>query len=435
MLKKIDEAVRKLRSFNSVLLISHYDADGLSSAAIMKHSLEQAGIDFKIWIEKEIDERVIEKIKNENLPVVFTDIGSSPLIEKIENPILILDHHEPLRTRKSNIVEVNPKIVGIENYSGSCVSYLVVKNLDRRNEILSDIALVGLAGDSFISKEGIQGEAEEILKDAMKCGLIKVIKGIRIFGHFSRPLHKALEYSFDPYIPRISGNESAVVQFLSELGINVKGRNGFRRFMDLSEEEKAKLASAIILERIAHGVENPTEIFGTNYFLTRCNYELNEFATIVNAFGRLEKFKEGINFCLNPKEKQGEEILKEYRSMLGKYLKWAKENIERKSDFAFIIAKDNIHANFIAPVISIFSTLLKEKIVVGNAYDGDFVKFSIRNKTNIEVHKIISEIASQLHGVGGGHKQACGAKIPKENEEKFLSLLEQSLKNVINKKV
>lgn len=435
MLERIDEAIQKLRSLKKILLVSHYDADGLSSAAIMKSALEREGIAFKVLIAKEIDEKIVEKIKNENLPVVFTDIGSSPLVETLNQEIVIIDHHEPLQSKKVNIVEVNPEMNSISEYSGSCVTYLVAKRLNKKNENLADIALVGLAGDSTIGPEGIKGRCEEIVGDALKYGLVKIEKGIRIFGYFSRPLHKALEYSFNPYIPKISGSESAVVQFLSELGISVKEQDKFRRFVDLSEEEKLKLASAIILERIAHGVENPTEIFGTNYFLTRCNYELNEFATIVNAFGRLEKFEEGIEFCMNPNEERGEEILKEYRSVLGRYLRWAKDNLEKRSELIFIVAKNNIHANFIAPVISVFSSLMKEKVVVGCAYDGDFVKFSVRNKTDIKVHKIVSEIAVQLGGVGGGHKQACGAKIPKENEERFLSLLEQSLKNVINKKV
>ncbi|MCD6381594.1 MAG: DHH family phosphoesterase, partial [Candidatus Aenigmarchaeota archaeon] len=323
---------------------------------------------------------------------------------------------------------------GISDYSGSCIVYFFSKKLNRSNENLSDIALVGLAGDYSIGPEGITNHPKEILDDAIKNGLIKVEKGIRIFGHSSRPLHKALEYSFDPYIPNISGNESAVIQFLSELGIEIKDENRFRRFVDLEKNEKEKLASAIILERLANGVEKPTEIFGINYFLTRSIYELNEFATIVNAFGRLERYEEGMNFCLNPDEKKGEQILKEYRTLLGKYLRWAKDNLQKKEGIVFIHAKNNIHPNFIAPVVSVFSTLVDEKISVGTAYDGDLIKVSVRNKTNSEVHKILSNVASQVGGVGGGHKEACGAKIPRGNEERFLSLLEQSLKNVINKK-
>ncbi len=434
MLENIGRGIEILRRTKKLLLVSHYDADGLSSAAIMKKILERLNIEFKIMIIKEIDKNSINKIKNENLPVVFTDIGSSSLVETIPHPVIILDHHEPLRTKKDNIVEINPEINGIRDYSGSCVTYLFGKSVDGKNVELSPIALVGLAGDYGIPPNGIEGRPKEILQDAVNNGLIRVKKGIRLFGHSSRALHKALEYSFDPYIPNVSGSESAAVQFLSELGIKPKGKNGFIRFSDLRDDEKEKLASAIILERIAHGVENPTDIFGVNYYLNS-GYELREFATIVNAFGRLERFKEGIEFCLNPSREKGNQVLDEYRKNLGRYLKWAFDNIQSDGFISVINAKDKIHPNFISPVVSIFFNIVKDNVVLGSAYDGESVKVSVRNKTEVEVHKIVGEIASKLGGVGGGHPEACGARIPKENEEKFLSLLRQSLKNVINKKV
>ena len=61
----------------------------------------------------------------------------------------------------------------------------------------------------------------------------------------NRPVHKALEYSTNPFIPGISGEESASIQFLSSLGIELKKEGSWKTLADLTDEETKKLATAI----------------------------------------------------------------------------------------------------------------------------------------------------------------------------------------------
>ena len=69
----------------------------------------------------------------------------------------------------------------------------------------------------------------EILETAVKHRKIKVEKGLRLFGVHTKPIHKVLEYSTDPYIPGISGNESGAIQFLHQIGIEPKNGNKWKK--------------------------------------------------------------------------------------------------------------------------------------------------------------------------------------------------------------
>jgi len=427
MLARIKRGIEVLKRNDKVLLVSHYDCDGLASAAIMSKAMERNGTKFSPLIIKEIDDESIKKIIDYNLPVIFSDIGSNPLIEKINNQIIILDHHEPVNFNKDNIVEINPELFGIHELSGSGICYLFAKAMNEKNKDLSYIALVGAIGDMVTENYELTGENKKIVKDAKDLGLIRAEKGLKIYGHDSRPIHKALEYSSEIGVPKVSKNESSVVQFLSDLNIKIKDGDKFRRLSDLSEQEKIRLHTALVMEKIANG-ENPEEIFGTNYFLTKYNFELKEFATIVNAFGRLERYGEGIEFCLNPTKEKADDILKTYRGMMGKFIAWAKQNIVESDGIGYIIARDKIHANFISPVTTIFSNALSVKILVGMAYADNKIKISVRNKTNIDMANVLNNIATALGGFGGGHKEACGATIPKDEEERFIKLFNESIK-------
>lgn len=55
-------AADKIRKYRFVRIVSHNDADGLSSAGIMAHALLRAGIQFQLSIAGRLDEGVVEEI-------------------------------------------------------------------------------------------------------------------------------------------------------------------------------------------------------------------------------------------------------------------------------------------------------------------------------------------------------------------------------------
>src|SRR3989344_3032664 len=222
--KKIQEPIR---------IISHLDADGLTSAAILSKTLKRNGNIFSLSIIRQLDETRIKELSLENYNFyIFVDLGSGflSLIHKYLNDrkIFILDHHIP-ENFENNFFHVNPHLIGMESgsVSGAGLAYLFSKELDENNKDLAYISVIGGLGDRVDFNQGL---AKGILNDALSSGEIEIKKGLKMFGTQTRYLHKLLQYSTDPYIPGVTGSEEGTLNFLNELGIEYRDEKGnFRR--------------------------------------------------------------------------------------------------------------------------------------------------------------------------------------------------------------
>jgi len=462
--KKVADII-KLHS-GSVRVVSHYDADGITSASILVRALLRENKSFHLSLVKQLNEDVIEDLsKEENSLVVFLDFGSGQLdniqkylLDKV-NRVIISDHHQIQgsisQENRDRVIHINPVDFGIaDNVSGSGMSYLIARAMNPENRDLSGLAIIGAIGDSQIGSIeedwGLSGLNKEILKDSEKTNKISVEKGLRLWGRYTRPVHKSLEYSIDPFIPGVSGSESASVQFLNELGIELKNdRGGWRTLADLSEEEQQKLASGMIKERIRGNEDNPEWVFGDVYELLDKGNEFrnaNEFATLLNACGKLKKGYLGIALCLNDPESFAEvpDVLETYRKGIGKALNWVyrnKEIIKTTENANYILARNKISEHIISNVTSILSRsgMVPEKptFAFANTDDGK-VKISARAsekliKDGIDLKNIIVEAVKETGGEGGGHKASAGATIPLGSEESFINCVERILKKPTNK--
>jgi RecJ-like exonuclease len=288
----------------------------------------------------------------------------------------------------------------------------------------------------------LKGLAKKVLEEASSLGKINVTKGLRIYGRSLRPIHKALAFSFDPFIPEISGSESQAVQFLSELGIEVKNGNEWKKLSDLSVEEQKRLASAIIIERLRASHSEAEDIFGEIYTLVGRPEELQdarEFATLLNACGRTANASIGIRLCLNDFSciAKGYEALAEYRKLISNALKLVKnEEIVISKDFAnFILAQDKIPESLIGTITSITlkSNLLDaRKPIFGLAFSEDGkVKVSARvsRDLNLNLKDILTQAIEKIGGEVGGHKFAAGCLIEKGKENEFIDTINSLLSN------
>ncbi len=460
-LQKMIKESRKAKEWISeskeqIRVVSHYDADGICSASIMVRTLLRWGRDFHLTFVKQLSEKVLESLAGEGRPlIIFLDMGSGQLdyIRKhLSSKVIICDHHQPKGELNENIIHINSVLIGIENnISGSGVTYILSRTIDPKNIDLSPLAIIGAIGDSQIDAIGpdwgLSGLNREILKDAETQGKIKVSRGLRLWGRYTRPLHKALSYSIDPYIPGITGSESASIQFLQELGIPVKENEKWRTIADLDPEEQKKLATGIIKERIRADHENPEYIFGDVYELLDKEGEFrdaNEFATILNACGKMDSAHLGVSICLNSEKAFGEvkEILERYRKEVGKGMGWFHSNIEnpdivKRKNGIYVLVGPNISEHLISNVISIInhSGLFPEKPLFGIADSEDGVKISARASDSlvekgVKLNEIIGEISEKLGGEGGGHTGAAAAIIPREKQDEFINMTEQILTNI-----
>lgn len=462
LISETRRAAVAIRNFHGIIrVVSHYDADGISAAAIVALALFREGKTFRLSAIKQLSEGKIKEMAGErNLLTIFTDLGSGHLKGIQEHLIfpgamvIILDHHqargEILQENSGNVIHANPALFGIsENLSGAGVAYFLAKELDPENISLSYLGVIGAVGDSQMGsieeRWSLSGPNKEILKDAKKSGKLSVDHGLRIWGRHSRPLHKALEYCTDPCIPGISGSESASVQFLTELGIPLKSAEGeWRTMSDLTEEEQKVLATGIIKERIRGGQKSPHAIFGDVYEMPGHPPEfrsVEEFATILNACGKLGKPYAGMSMCMaNPQSfEEAKSLILDYRKDIGKAISWLNRNadaIKSTERCTYMLAGDRISENIISNVVSIFnkSGFVPEDRPVFAFADAEegMVKVSARAhdilvENGLDIQKLVSEAAALSGGEGGGHKGAAGATIPKASLEPFISHVEDML--------
>ncbi|MBI3413209.1 MAG: DHH family phosphoesterase [Candidatus Aenigmarchaeota archaeon] len=455
-----------------VRAVSHIDCDGVCSAAIIVRALSKKRKTFHFSFAKYLNDAMINGLAEEAKQgrwklLVFTDLGSgaasglAPILEYAK--IIIADHHMPAKKDGSeqfythpNLIHVNPLLFELkEDISGSGMTYILARALDPANIVSGDIAIIGAIGDAQTGSIGdkwqVLGLNQEILKDAERVGSLKVTKGIRLWGRFSRPVHKALEMSIDPYIPGITGNESAAVQFLTELRIPVKNNGNWRSLSELTKEEQQRLVSAIIIERLRHNDPNPTQIFGDVYELPHQTGEFRdaqEFATIANACGKSLQGYLAVGACLGDEEKIGRvrETVAGYKKQIGSMVSWVYKNkdnpeiVRLTEKAAFVFGDDKISEDLISTVSSIVhrSGFLGRKVLIGFGKAPDNgMKISARtdDDSDIDMNQLMRDCVKEVSGNGGGHLRAAGGQIPSDKVERFVELVTGYLAKLKNPEI
>lgn len=433
--KEIEEPIR---------VISHLDSDGLTSAAIISKALKRNGNDFSLSIVRQLDEKIIKELSLEDYNYfLFVDLGSGflSLINKhlSDRKVFVLDHHIP-ENFESNIMHINPHLMGLnsDSISGAGLTYFFAKELNQNNKDLAYIAVIGGMGDHVNFNQGFN---EIILKDAVDSGDLEIKKGLKMFGTQTRYLHKLLQYSTDPYIPGVTGSEEGAINLLNELGINYKDEHGrFRKLNDLNENELKELITGVILKRFG-SEDNPEDVIGNVYLLKNeedDSYmkDVREYSTLLNACGRLRKPSLGIGtFMENTTlRERANELLKSYKLEIINVLDWFNKNKDKfikGEKFVIINAEDNVKDSMIGTLCGVLcnsNVYNNNYVIVGMAYtmEGD-IKVSMRtNNYNIDLREIIKKIAN-----GGGHSNACGAFIKKEQEQEFIDKMKEVLTKVL----
>ena len=452
-LKRAAEDFRHVDKKEVIRLISHLDADGISACAIMIKLLNNDNRKYSVSIVQQLNKGMISQLASEPYNCfIFTDIGSGAISDIKEmlkgRKVFVLDHHSTEEADDRGIVFVNPHTCGIDGgkeISGAGVVFRFACVVDKSMEELAHIAIIGAIGD-LQEQNGFLRLNEEILKIAVEKGKIKVIKGLRLFGAQTKPLHKALEYCTDPYIPGVSGSESGAIQFLCQIGIEPKSGNGWKKIVHLDEGDMKKLVTGIIMKRLNEA--NPDDVLGNVYILPHEEKEsptrdAKEFATLLNACGRLGKASYGIGACLGDKKikQQAIRCMSDYKKEIVNALNWYNENkfsddVYWGNRFVIINAKQNVLSTMIGTLASILS---KSNLMTSNnfilsmarALDGN-TKVSLRTTNNLngalDLKRIIEDI---IVGVGnsesGGHQNAAGAVIPTEKEEMFIETAKEVL--------
>jgi single-stranded-DNA-specific exonuclease len=437
-------------------VFSHLDADGVAAAGIIGKMLFRLDARFRIqvtqWVEQDI---VGDVLADKPQLVVFTDLGSGYvdfLNQKLADfKIAILDHHQIVGKGSDNFVHVNPHLYGIDgarDISGAGVAYFVAHAIDKANVDLAPIAVVGALGDmqDKYDQRMLGGLNGRILEDAKNSGLVTVEKDLIFFGRETRPIHKTLASTTNPFIPGISGEEDKSLAFLGSLGIKPRDGDKWRALRDLSEDEKKRLCSALVDHLLSRGLRyEVSDLIGHVYIFNREEpwtplRDAREFAVLLNATGRMEKSGLGIAVCMGDRG-QGLEgankVLEDYRRTINKYIGWVMEKPERVKELENIYVvsgEDFIDDKIIGAISSILSGSLpnpeKPLIAYSNVEGEDVAKVSARTSDmltsrGLNLGEIMQDAAGRFQGKGGGHNVAAGAQVPMEDIDGFVRIVNE----------
>jgi RecJ-like exonuclease len=438
-----------------VHIVTHIDADGITAGAIASATLERLGKPCSLECVKQLDDTVLSRLQKEQHELVwFTDLGSSISTEYPTITKIVTDHHG-CPADANQPFHLNPHLFGLDGtyeLSGAGATYLVSKAADKNNVDLAALAIVGACGDLQDKKLcKLSGINRAILEDGRKAGVIDAKIDIRYFGRETRPIHKLLQYSTDPIIPGLSGREEACTLFLQDLDVRLKDGDYWRRWVDLDKTERQKIMSAVAhrLLTSGFGYKLTQRIIGETYLLLKEEHrtelhDAKEFATLLNATARYGQHEVGLKVCRGDRGdwlKKARNLLQGHRHNLVEGLQFAREEQIHKRDYLqFFHAGDGIRDTIIGIVTNMMlhsADVDSSLPLIGFATtDNGDVKVSARSTQELvdrglNLSIALKKAAQTLDGIGGGHKIAAGATIPKGKEEKFLAILEEEIKNQI----
>ncbi|MDD5337550.1 MAG: DHH family phosphoesterase [Candidatus ainarchaeum sp.] len=406
------EAKKIAFSFSSPLIVHHYDADGLSSGAIVKSAF--LGRPHRMWGIKKLDDAAMEKLMNER-EIIFVDLGNNERVRELKD-VLIIDHHQVKETGKP---QINPMMHGIDGgseLSSSGTAYFVFgKN--------ADLGLVGALGDM---QYPLTGANKTMCEQGIASGEIRKEIDLRFYGRFSRPLAQFLAYSEEPPVPGIAYSEERAQKLLEDLGIEPRKGEEWRVYADLDLDEKRKLISAIA--ELISRKRRVEGLVGEVYDLPKrprrsALYDAHEFSTVLNACGRHGKPELGIAVCLGDEAAylEASSFLALHKRMIREGVLFARASMSDLGPFLFLDARGIIDEGIIGVVCGMVLQGA-QKPIIGIAHGEGDIKVSSRTgrRTGINLGNVMNVAAGKVGGIGGGHSVAAGASVPTDKVNEFL---------------
>jgi len=410
-----------------IFLVSHFDTDGITSAAIMIQALKKLDKIFSVNIIKSLNKEFIENLPRDKT-ILFLDLASGSLNylkdSEIEN-IFIIDHHDITQQVPDNVHIVNPVLCeDKQKISTSGLVYLFCKEINQENKEFAKLAILGMIGDQ------LEKEIDILNNGVLGDGEIKKKRGLLIYPS-TRPLNRTLEYSSNPYIPGVTGDGEGVKELLREAGVPIVGGK-YKSLIELTEQEMQNLVTAIVLR-------NPQtknrELIGDIFLIKFYNKleDARELSAMINACSRGGESSIALKFCMEIPEakKQAESVHVKHRQHLISGLEFVKklDKIEGKG-FVIINAKNEIKDTIIGTIASILSnspTYEEGTMIITMAYYEDKIKVSARNSGSEgrNLREILERVIDEIGGEVGGHEFAAGCLIKQNQEKEFIDLIKK----------
>ena len=429
--KEASEIILSHPKNTRIRVVSHYDADGITAAAIICKALYRAGYDVHATLMRNPFDKGLERVsKEENQLIIFTDMGSGQIetLEKFNCKIIIVDHHQYLKKETTeNILQINANLCGINgNYEacGATLALSLAKALDLKNFDLAPLAIAGAIGDKqYIG--GIQGYNKEILDETLTKDLLKETIEIKLYGD---SIFDALYYSIDPYYTKLSGSKNDINEFLEKLKVKKDVK-----LEELTDSQKKQLKSFLMFKLIKNGCEKNIldTIIRPRYKSDTIGCELERFADLLDACGKGGNRGLGLALCMGDKNvfEQAVKLEKEYKQkILDELQALEKDGVKTKKSYRYFYSKDSSLGGVIGGIATNFIFDKKMPLISVVRKDGE-IHISCRGnqhlvENGLDLGLAMNKAAEKLGGHGGGHKIAAGATINSEKEEEFLDIVD-----------
>ncbi len=441
-----------VRKWDDILVVGHYDADGITSTAILVSALRSLGKEVRFVNLKQLYSDELDRVADAGEYFIFADmgVGQLPLLrERLEKPFIILDHHQ-IPPGEDYPLLLHPHIFGMDGareISGAGVAYALYRALTGKTD-MAHVAVVGAVGDvQLVGNQLVGFNREVLLRDAIASGKLFAYRDLALYGRASRPLPYMFLYSSDPILPGLTANEEAVFDFLRSAGIEYVRDGVWRHYVDLSEDERRRLFSelAVYLSRVGWSEERILRLIGEVYELSGEDrhsplFDVREYATLLNACGRHGQPEIGVEVALGDRDewyRKALHLLSEHREALRRGIEWVERSgLDELPHLYYFHARDAIPPSLVGIVAGMLygsGIVPADRPIVGFAYDeGEYVKVSARAsgdlvRKGVDLSVAVRRAAEAVGGEAGGHKPAAGARIRRGEEEEFLRALDEEI--------
>lgn len=436
------------------VLVTNYDADGLSAGGILSQVFKRAGKKSETVILKQLYQEHLQEIIPLGKNYFFVDLGAGQLDflkAQFGENFFVLDHHQPLPLEHA--LHANPLLFGFDGgkeISAAGMAFLFGLAVNSQNKDLASLAIVGALGDMQDEDGKLIGLNEWICEQGIAAGVVEKKTDIRLYGRTARPLVQFLAFASAPVLPGLTANETNCIAFLQQLGIDLKDGEEWLTYEMLPQEQKKALVSALILHLHEQEVSDwkIRSLIGTVYSLPKEKnwpllYDAKAFGTMLNACGRHHMAEIGLSVCMGDRSdhySKALSLLAEHRKQLREGIQFLQEQgVQEKKQYYFFDAEHQIKDSIVGIVAGMVygsGTIgFNKPIIAFGRYADNSIKVSGRGTTELvrsglNLGKAFHEICEELgfpDNTGGGHKIAAGCKIEEKNKELFLELLEQQL--------
>jgi len=392
--EKCREVGDEILGFEDVLVVHHYDCDGLSAAALTCNAVETR----KTISAIKVDEQIVKKINAvKHDCVAFVDIGSGQreyLEEKVDNAFF-LDHHPP---QKKGGKQANVHDYGFDGTFDACGASTAYHCFKHTGKDLGRLGITGAIGDK---QEPFTGFNKVMLEECIKRGEVIITPGLTLHGRITENVAKMLKGMIEP----------------GELEKN--GFNPKAHYYEIPAKERMRL-DAYLKKKIGKNFFGNAYVF-PNQPDREETRDAHELGTLLDACGRAGEARKGIQAAIRGGESlvDARKILAEQTRKLAAVLREA-ESVDLGC-FDFYDGRGKVEP---AQAGIIAEKLVKKKPLIAFAGTNE-VKVSARGtlelvENGLNLGEVMRKAGKAAGGSGGGHNIAAGASFPRGGAQSFL---------------